>query len=96
MPDLRNCEPCSNEPNQYEDDWACALIEWLEVITCIRWIRASRTGDRPKGQYGTLEIESYENKPKKTSNTNGEYGESDVCVTFSSEIEADIQLDSIQ
>ena len=91
MTDLRDCEPCSSEPNQYEEDWICSLIEWLEAVTCIKWIGAYSNSDTPTGQYGTVDLESF--RPTALpERENGKHADTDVCVTIRVKINADVQL----
>lgn len=93
----RNCEPCSTEPNQYEDDWLCALIEWLDAVTCVEWIRAYPDSavpdieDTRTGQYGTVNVDSIDYLiPQRISNAAAT--ENEVCVRMSHRVEAVIEL----
>lgn len=95
----RNCEPCSIEQNQYEDDIVCALITWFELVTCIPWIRAYPDGSRPdenetnykQGQYGVIHVDSI--LAHYTNNShNGQSGENEVCVVIENRLEVSISL----
>lgn len=83
----KNCDPCSKELNQTEADIYTSLIHWLELITCIPWIRAYSSAGSPetnvdnkfKEQYGIIQIESIENN---TIERDGviEIGETEHCI----------------
>ena len=93
----RDCFPCSAEPNQYEDDWRCSLIEWLDNVTCIGWIQAfpdsSRPDDEeaPTGQYGTIHVDSIKYSPSKKTEDIATTG-SETCVRITSKVDVDVTL----
>lgn len=61
-----NCDPCSDELNQYESDIYTSLIHWFESVTCIPWVREFSEASEPNDgrnfsedqQYGTIYIQS--------------------------------------
>lgn len=89
----RDCEPCSSESNQYEDDWVCSLLDWLKAVTCVEWIRAypdAATPDEnetcvPLGQYGTVEIDSIRMYTPKHQDKSGATG-NETCNRISSRV----------
>lgn len=95
----RDCEPCSVERNQYEDDIVCALTDWLEMVTCIPWIRDFSDGARPdenetnykNGQYGTICVDTIMSH-WKTSQQLTAAGEYEGCVTIENRMDVDITL----
>ena len=70
MTDRRNCNPCSQELNQYESDIYTTIIDFLESITCIPWIRSFSEAGHPfdiksvntNQQYGTVYIQSIDDQ----------------------------------
>lgn len=94
----RDCEPCSAEENQYEDDWLCALIEWLDNVTCIGWIRAYPDTARPEknidlatDQYGTVHIDSIDYKIPQKKDIQDET-ENESCIRVSHRVEVELEL----
>lgn len=65
-----HCDPCSDELNQYESDIYTSVINWLEVTTCIPWVRALSVASEPNDgtnfsldqQYGTVYIQSIDDQ----------------------------------
>lgn len=95
----RDCEPCSAELNQYEDDWVCSLIAWLELVTCIRWVRAYSDAARPdaseththQGQYGAVLVDSFRPHTHKTAEK-GAATSNEVCERIKNRINAEVTL----
>lgn len=93
------CVPCSEERNQYEDDIVSALKEWLELVTCVPWIRAYSDGTRPdenetnykSGQYGTICVDSIVSH-WSTKDEIGDVGEEEVCVVATNRLDVDVTL----
>lgn len=93
----RDCLPCSTEVNQYEDDWICTLIEWLDKVTCVGWIRAYPDSARPDqsdtktGQYGTVHVDSIRYViPQKSENATS--SDNEVCLRVKHRVEASVEL----
>ena len=95
----RNCEPCSAEQNQYEDDIVSSLITWFEMVTCIPWIRAYPDASRPdenetnykQGQYGVIHVDSIQTH--YTNNAyNGNVGENELCRVIENRLTVSISL----
>lgn len=84
--DEKNCKPCSAELNQYESDIYTTLINWLESITCIPWIKGYADTGEPDDpcdinrdlQYGVVYIETVDDQ-EVTLGEIIEVGETEHC-----------------
>lgn len=95
----QNCEPCSKEFNQTENDLYNNLIYWLELITCIPWVRANSISSTPengqysqfKDQYGIIKIQSVTNH---TIERDGiiDIGEYEHCIRLRIESSLNVKL----
>lgn len=97
MDDNRQCSPCSEEQNQYENQIVSTLLKWLMTVTCIEWVRGYSDTQAldsvdVSSQYGTITINGITPSPHNTRVV-GERTDNEACVVVHHSLDVDISLD---